>query len=404
MQVAGLAHVAAISFLAARVAPAGAFWLSLAGGAAIARQGETRGLRLAYASSAAAMLQTVAMVGPLRFSAPLSQALSAPLLGAMHRRGRRWTSLFAVCLAIRLALYTALTAFVLFVLLGPRGFKGSYDAVLGWLPFLPHGLRGALLLAGLGNLVSAVFYSVVQVTVYQRALRGWATAAPGDAPRPPALPPASLERSGVDARVALVAAAVVTALLLISHQWVVLAAAAAWLLAAAPFARHGDREVLKIGLVLTGMLAVGTLLASLVGGLAVEDAASRGVRAGLLVLVATWLRLAAGSGGLREAFRRGLLALRRLPAAKDAAEILGDLDSARLLAGAAAALRERLRGVRRRPVDVADAVLAWAAQEARTPPVHEAAPAFSLRLRLRDATLALSVLLPTGVAAVVLGG
>src|ERR1700736_3756440 len=108
---AGLAHVAAVSFLAARAAPSLAFWVALAGGAALAREAATRGMRAGYATSAAAMLQTVAIVGPLRFSAPLTQALSAPLLGAMHSRGRRPVTLFAVCLAIRLVHYAALTAF-----------------------------------------------------------------------------------------------------------------------------------------------------------------------------------------------------------------------------------------------------------------------------------------------------
>ena len=60
---AGLAHVAAVSFLSARVAPTGSFWLSLAGGAAVARESEERGMRSGYASSTAAMLQTVAMDG-----------------------------------------------------------------------------------------------------------------------------------------------------------------------------------------------------------------------------------------------------------------------------------------------------------------------------------------------------
>src|SRR5436305_10632960 len=118
----GLAHVAAVSFLAARVAPSGAFWLALAGGAAIAREAALRGLRAGYATSAAAMLQTVAIVGPLRVSGPLTQALSAPLLGWMHARGRRSSSMFAACLAIRLALYAAVTSFTVFVLLGPEGF------------------------------------------------------------------------------------------------------------------------------------------------------------------------------------------------------------------------------------------------------------------------------------------
>src|SRR5262249_57757933 len=122
----GLAHVAAVSFLAARVAPSGAFWLALAGGTAVAREADQRGLRSGYASSAAAMLQTVAMVGPLRLSGPATQALSAPLLGSMHARGRGWGSMFAVCAAIRLALYAALTSFTVLVLLGPAALARSF--------------------------------------------------------------------------------------------------------------------------------------------------------------------------------------------------------------------------------------------------------------------------------------
>ena len=33
------------------------------------------------------MLQTVAVMGPARINAPLTQALTAPMLGALHRRG-----------------------------------------------------------------------------------------------------------------------------------------------------------------------------------------------------------------------------------------------------------------------------------------------------------------------------
>src|SRR5436305_15268232 len=124
----GLAHVAAVSFLAARVAPSGAFWLALAGGAALAREGALRGLRSGYASSAAAMLQTVAIVGPLRINAPLTQAISAPLLGAMHARGRAPVTQFFAALAIRLVHYALLTAFAGLVLLGPKASAGTYSS------------------------------------------------------------------------------------------------------------------------------------------------------------------------------------------------------------------------------------------------------------------------------------
>lgn len=72
----------------------------MAGGAALAREADLRGLRAGYASSAAAMLETVAIVGPLRLSAPITQALSAPVLGWMHARRRRWLTMFATCLGL----------------------------------------------------------------------------------------------------------------------------------------------------------------------------------------------------------------------------------------------------------------------------------------------------------------
>jgi hypothetical protein len=168
-------------------------------------------------------------------------------------------------------------------------------------------------------------------------------------------------------------------------------------------ARHGDRDVLRIGATLAAVLGIGTLAASLLGGLGADQAASRGARGALLVLVATWLRMAAGSAGLREVFRRALQRLHRVPSAHEAGEILGELDSSRLLAGSTEALRDRLRGVRHHPVSVADAVLAWAAQEAHSIPVHDSTLAAELHFRARDALLAASLLLPAGALAVALG-
>lgn len=399
---AGLAHVAVISFLAARAAPSGAFWLALAGGAAIAREADTRGMRAGYGASAAAMLQTVAIVGPLRFSAPLTHALSAPLLGAMHARGRRKAELFAACLAIRLVQYTVFTAFTLFVLLGPKGYGGSFDALFGWLPFIPHGLAGAVILTAFVNFALAIFFSAVQVWFYRLALNGWSAQTLAETARRPGVPAASPRRAGADPRAALVAATFVTAALLVSHSWVMLAAVTAWLAPASLLARTRDRDVLRIGLVLAAALGGGILIASLVGGLGADQAVTRGLRGALLVLVATWLRIAAGSTGLREAFRRMLLRLGRVPGADEAAKILGELDSGPLLAGSARALGDRLRGVRRHPVPVADAVLAWAAQEAHSLRTHDVTLATELHFRAFDAVLAASLLLPAGALAVVL--
>jgi hypothetical protein len=112
--------------------------------------------------------------------------------------------------------------------------------------------------------------------------------------------------------------------------------------------------------------------------------------------------MAAGSAGLREAFRRTLLRLRRVPSAYEAAQILTQLDSGHLLAGSTKALRDRLRGVRSHPVSIADAVLAWAAHEAHTLPVGEPTLVTELRFRARDAALAASLLLTAGSLAAVL--
>ena len=71
---AGPAHVGVVSFLAARAAPTGGFWIALAGGVALARVAERRGARLGFGASAAAMLETVAIIGPARLGVPLTQA------------------------------------------------------------------------------------------------------------------------------------------------------------------------------------------------------------------------------------------------------------------------------------------------------------------------------------------
>ncbi len=403
---AGLAHVAAVSFLAARVSPTGSFWLSLTGGAAVARESDVRGMRSGYASSAAAMLQTVAIVGPLRINAPLTQAVSAPLLGAMHARGRRPFTQFLAALVIRLVHYTILTAFAVLILLGPKAYAGTYQTLFGWIPGLPGGLAGALILTAIGNVFFAIVFSALQVAFYRHALFGWTARVPErSGSHREVLAPEQMESGGTDPRVALVAATLVTIVLLVSHSWIVLGAVAAWLAVASTMARYRDRDVIRVGLLLALIVAVGTLAASLIGGLGIDDAASRAVRGALLVMVPTWLRLAAGSAGLREAFRRMLMHLGRIPGAHEAAEILSELDSGALLEGSAKALRERLRGVSAEPMKIVNAVLVWAADEAESLPIHEPHAVSQLHLRARDATLVFSVLLPaTALAAVLVPG
>src|SRR5215211_6555193 len=108
---AGPAHVAVVSFLAARAAPTGGFWIALAGGVALARVAERRGARIGFAASAAAMLETVAIIGPARFGIPLTQAATAPLLGRLHARRVGFWPQLAACATVRLLHNAATTAF-----------------------------------------------------------------------------------------------------------------------------------------------------------------------------------------------------------------------------------------------------------------------------------------------------
>jgi len=85
--VAGPAHVATCSFLASRATPSGGFFVALAGGTALAHVGQRRGLREGYGASIAAVIETVAIMGPARFGVPFTQALGAPLLGRLQARG-----------------------------------------------------------------------------------------------------------------------------------------------------------------------------------------------------------------------------------------------------------------------------------------------------------------------------
>src|SRR4051812_49503510 len=95
-----------------------------------------------------------------------------------------------------------------------------------------------------------------------------------------------------------------------------------------------------------------------------EGALQRGTRAGLLVLVAPWLRAAAGRAGLRETFRRALWRLRWVPPAREASEILDGLDSGGRLIASGRTLIDTLGPVEKRPLPVAAVVRDWVAAEA----------------------------------------
>jgi hypothetical protein len=394
-ETAGLAHVATVSFLASRATPPIGFFVALAGGVALARVGERRGARWGYGASLAAMLQTVAIIGPVRFGVPLTQALTAPLLGVLEARGVGPWMQTLVCAAIRLVQNAVTSAFVVLVLTGLEVYLDSYDTIAGVIPLLPEGRAAAWIVTVGSLLVWAVFASVVQVWVYRRGLHAW--------PRPGAEhgvhvdiapPQPSLQRTWrFDPRAVALAAALAFGLLVASFSWPLLAAVGAWLLVAAVAAR-GDRSVVPVGVALSLVLGTVIFTVAVLGGQGLEDALARGVRAALLVLVATWLRAAAGTAGLREVSRRVLGRLRGVPTAAEALRVMGALGSGRELGAAARSLLAALRSVPPKMVPVIDAVLGWVAFESRRyrPPVVEAAPA--LHARARDVALVAFALAP----------
>jgi hypothetical protein len=384
-EVPGLAHVATVSFLGSRAAPSIGFWVALAGGVALARVGERRGVRLGYGASLAAMLQTVAMIGPARFGVPLTQALTAPLLGALERRATPVGWQVVACGAIRFAHVTLTSAFAIFVLTGGIDvYTKSYESLTGWLGVFPEGRDAALALTALGILAWTIFASIVQVLVYRRGLTSWPAGSRRGELRPP--DPVGGTPGRFDPRAVALAAAIAFALLVSGSSWPLLAAVGGWL-ALASVASGGDRSVVRAGVALSLLLGAGVSGFTLLGGIGAEAALRRGLRAALLVLVATWLRYAAGAGGLREVSRRMLGALRRLPTAQEAASVLDRLGSGGQLAPAVRSMFAELRATPTRPVPVLDAVLGWVAAESRRFRPAEPAEPGVLRAQLQDAAL-----------------
>jgi hypothetical protein len=153
---------------------------------------------------------------------------------------------------------------------------------------------------------------------------------------------------------------------------VFLASMAAWL-AAAWVAGRADAAPLRAGAVFAAILSAGAFAFALGGGLGLDAALRRALRAALLVLAATWLRGAAGADGLREVSRRVLWRARRIPGAPEASSVLDGIDSERRLAEAARGLVDRMGEAPKRPRELLDAVLAWVVREStRIEPVAPA--------------------------------
>jgi hypothetical protein len=396
--VVGPAHVGVVSFLAARAAPTGGFWIALAGGVALARVADRRGARLGFGASAAAMLETVAIIGPARFGVPLTQALTAPMLGRLHARAVGFWPQLAACALVRLIHNAATTAFFIWVIAGGLdAYAGTYDAI-GRRIGIEVGTADAVVLTLVSLLVWALFASTVQVLVYRRGLRTWKDSNEVESERRwsgivPFSDPIPDHRARFDPRAVTLSAVVAFALLLGSTEWAFLAAMAAWL-AAAWLVSRADPAPLRAGAAFAAILAAGAFAFALGGGLGLEVALRRALRAALLVFTATWLRAAAGAEGLREVSRRALHRIRRIPSAPEASSVLDRIDSEGRLAAAARALTARLGETPRRPRELLDAVLTWVATESATFEPAAPAPGLSLNARALDYALVASAAAP----------
>jgi hypothetical protein len=403
-ETAGPAHVGVVSFLAARAAPTGGFWIALAGGVALARVSERRGPRVGFGASAAAMLETVAIIGPARFGVPLTQALTAPILGRLHARGIGFWPQLAACALVRLLHNAATTAFFIWVIAGGlEAYAGTYDAI-GRRVGIEVGTADALVLTLASLLAWAAFASTVQVLVYRRGLRSWDASGDERQHRGEA-PPARWQRNVADSatnlchlgrfdpRAVSLSAVVAFALLLASTEWVLLVAVGGWL-ALVWLLSKPDPEPLPAGVLFAAILAAGAFAFAAGGGLGLDSSLRRAVRAALLVLAATWLRAAARAAGLREVSRRALGRLRRIPSAGEAAAVLDSIESEGRLADSARALLARLADTPKRPRTLLDAVLTWVVREASSFRPAPVARPLALRARPADRVLFASAALP----------
>ncbi len=356
----GMANVAALTFLVARAVPLG-WTVGVAAGVPLARAAERHGARAGYAAATASLVETVAIMGPARMGIPVPHAASAPLLGVLERRHASFLMLAAAGAAVRTAYYVATSAFSIVVLIGLDAYLGSYERLRDALGFLPTGRAPALWLTLAGLIVWSILAGVIQAWVVRRGLRRWAIAATvEDAGPSRPTPGAAPGRRGAGA---LVGGAVVgfAATLASTGPWalgaIALVLAAAWALTAA------DGRTFVRGLGLAAPLALSTFGFGAFGGIGASLAGRRAACVALLVMIAVWVRSAAGSDGLRDVSVRLVHRLRRVPVLAATGAVLGASVSASDFGGAARRLASRLRTARRRPTPILDASLGWLADE-----------------------------------------
>lgn len=363
---AGLANVAAMTFLAARAVPGG-FVVALAGGVPLARASQRHGTRAGYAAAGASLIETMAIMGPARMGIPVPHAASAPALGALERRGAALLWLALTGAAIRFGYYLVTSAFYFLVLVGLDAYLGTYEAIRGTLTFLPAGTAAAILVNAAFLLVWSLVAGLIQAWAVRRGLRRWPDAGAELGERPAAAPG---RRGLADPRAVVGAGLVAIVITLATTEPVALALVAGWLAAAWLIVR-ADARSFAGGLALAAPLALSTLAFGLVGGLDAELALRRAARVALLVLTAVWLRSAAGADGLRAISLRAVRRLRRLPTLALSARVLGASAGVGNYGDSARRLGRGMRSARKRPGPLLGAVLGWIASEAGRLPTAE---------------------------------
>ena len=218
----------------------------------------------------------------------------------------------------------------------------------------------------------ALAASTVQVLIFERADRRWSGAGGGiDIDRAVLAPaaggqvpaPAGERRRRFDPRAVIAAASVAFVLLLSGTSPAVLGAVAVWL-AIAWLLAPAEREVVIAGLILTATLAVSAFVTNTIGGDGLEAGLEHAARGALLVLVATWMRGAAGTDGVRAVARRLLDRLRSSPTATELREALDSLAGERRMGAAARELTAVVGAAEDDLTKMLDATLDWIAAEA----------------------------------------
>lgn len=356
-----MAAVASLTFLVARAVPGG-YWVALTGGVPLARAGQ-RGGREGYATAGASLVETTAVMGPARLGIAVPHAASAPLLGVLDRRGAGYLALAAAGALVRYLYYLATLAFYIWVLVGVDAYTGTYESVRDLVPFLPAGARAAIWVSAVGLVFWSAGAGLIQAWVIRRGLRRWPEDAEVEVVEPER-EPAQIKATALgDPRVIVTVAALLIALALATTEPLMLAVVAGLLAVLWAVSDAGLRP-LAGGLALAAPLALSTLAFGLVGGIGQAQALRRTARVALLVLIAVWLRAAAGPDGLREVSLRLVGRLPRVRTLALTAAVLGASAGAADYGASGRRLGARLRGTRKRPGPILDAVLMWIGTEA----------------------------------------